>query len=144
MASVIHTLGLEQWMAGTITTSSVLKALLVLDTYTPDASHEFVDEIAVTYEIIDAYVRPTLGTVVLDSVAGKVRIDAANLTSFNLLGDEELVGYVSIYKENIDDTDSVLLATLEGPSKFTGDGAGGDAAFDAFFAADGFLNLLTV
>ena len=141
MAGVVHTLGLYQWAAGLMIPSNTFKAIL-LTGHTPDKANEFVSDI-VSDEIAETYTRPTVSSVAVSYESGKVKIDAGDIDNVMSLTDEELVSHVAIYKEVGTDATNVLLATVGGVPKFTGDGAGGSEDFPIIWNALGFANLLT-
>ena len=141
MAGVVHTFGLYQWTAGLMTASDTFKAIL-LTGHTPDKEDQFVSEI-VADQITEVYTRPTVASVAVSYEAGKVKIDAADIENVLSLTDQELVSHVAIYKEVGTDATNVLLATVGGVPKFTGDGAGGSEDFPIIWNALGFANLLT-
>lgn len=143
MSMTWHDQGLYQWFNGTIDANDTYRVMFLLDGHTPSNTDVYVDDI-VADEITETYTHPTLSSVAVSVEAGRIKLDAADIQNSVTLGDAELISHVAVYKVNTGDgSDDVLLATVEGQPKYSGDGSGGNADFPVIWNGFGFGNLLT-
>ncbi|MEM6437585.1 MAG: hypothetical protein AAF773_27575 [Cyanobacteria bacterium P01_D01_bin.115] len=94
-------------------TSDTIKILLVTDAYTYDENHDFVNDVSGS-EATGA-TRQTLASPVFtpDTANDRVVYDAADATFLAVTSAQTISGAV-VYKEVTDDTDSPLIAFLDG------------------------------
>jgi len=97
---------------------NTFKVMLVSDSHTNDNAHDFVDDVSaneVTEAAVDgAYARVEItGITVSENDAGdKPKVTADSVTFLNL-NTTESIGAIIVYRENNDDTDSVIVNEVD-------------------------------
>ena len=99
-----------------------IKVLLLDDTYTFDASHEFVNDL--TGELTGTgYERKTLTGKSATLTGNEYLYDAADIEWDDLDPDQDGIKHIVFFREGADDTDSVLLSSVERDQLFDPAGA---------------------
>ena len=99
-----------------------IKVLLLDDTYTFDASHEFVNDL--TGELTGTgYERKTLSGKSATLSGNEYLYDAADIEWDDLDPNEDGIKHIVFFREGADDTDSVLLSSVERDQLFDPAGA---------------------
>ena len=99
-----------------------IKVLLLDDTYSFDASHEFVDDL--TGELSGTgYERKTLSGKSATLTGNEYLYNAADIEWDDLDPDQDGIKHIVFFREGTDDSDSVLLSSVERDQLFDPAGA---------------------